>query len=75
MALPEMAAGGAWLSCSPDQQPIYVVGDDTITRLLHSGYQVVADPRLEPAPSLAPEVESASPPTPEAAKEESETIV
>lgn len=68
MALPEMTAGGAWMSRSPDVPPAYVVGEDAIARHLRDGWIIIEDPREDPDAEETGEDSSEDAPAPKRSK-------
>ena len=49
MPLPPMTEGGAWMSRSADQAPVYVHNADNVAHLLNGGgWTLVEDPRDDP---------------------------
>ena len=54
MTLEPMTEGGAWMSRSADQEPVYVVNPDNIAVLCMSGWVIVPDPRVDPEAEVVP---------------------
>ncbi len=59
-----MVSGGQWLAEGGTGTPQYIANPDHVARLLSSGWQAVADPRLpvpEPEPEPEPEQDTEPP--------------
>ena len=54
MALEPMTEGGAWMSRSADQEPVYVTNPDNIAHMQLSGWVIVPDPRVDPEAEVVP---------------------